>query len=67
MNQNQKEEVRKSLAEINRIHDNVSKLLPDAIDQLMIDYMYEALKIVGHEGVESSINNSINWDLEFEK
>jgi hypothetical protein len=67
MNQNQKEQVRKSLAEINRIHDNVSKLLPDAIDQLMIDYIYEALKIVGHEDVESSINNSINWDLQFEK
>lgn len=67
MNQKQKEEVRKSLAEINRIHDSVCGFLPDAIDQLMIDYIYEALKIVGHEDVESSINNSINWDLEFEK
>jgi len=67
MNQKQKQEVKESITEISRIHDKVRKFLPDAVDQLMIDYLYEALLIVGNEGVETSIDSAINWDLQFEK
>ena len=67
MNQKQKQEIKESITEISRIHDKVRKFLPDAVDQLMIDYLYEVLLIVGNEGVETSIDSAINWDLQFEK
>jgi len=67
MNQKQKQEVKESITEISRIHDKVRKFLPDAVDQLMIDYLYEVLLIAGNEDVETSIDSAINWDLQFEK
>ena len=67
MNDQEAKEVKKAISEISKIHTKVEKHLPDATGQLMIDYLYEVLLIVGDDDVDTFIDDAINWDLEFEK
>lgn len=61
-------QIKKAVNTISDIHSNkVNYLLPDKINQLMVDYLYEVMKHVGHDDFETYIDEAINWDLEFDK